>query len=212
MPSSQNGRGMSRREFLKIVQVMGVAAVAIPLLEACAPAARQPAPAAGPQAAAPTEASAAGAPAAGAQVAGGLKDIPRNKTFIAVRGGTQGKFVEWDQWNPFVPVANHQFAVGLMYEPLAFYSAFADKEYMWLAESYTYSDDFKTLTARYSSDIAGARRTVVTVRDRLGRSYVDEYIGTPARHVKVTDHLGRVRTQRGTARNLKLVVRESKIP
>ncbi len=121
MPSSQSSRGFTRREFLKIVEVLGVAAVATPLLAACAPAAP---PAAAPQAgpAEATQPSAQPAPtegATGATVAGGLKDIPRNKTFIAVRGGSQGKFVEWDQWNPFVPVANHQFAVGLMYEPLA---------------------------------------------------------------------------------------------
>jgi len=125
------------------MQVVGVAASASTLLAACAP----PAPAAAPPAAGNTAAgSATAAPAAASP--GGLKDIPRNRTFIAVRGGSQGKFVEWDQWNPFVPVANHQFAVGLMYEPLAFYSAFADKEYMWLAESYKYSDDFKELTIK----------------------------------------------------------------
>ncbi len=86
----------------------------------------------------------------------GIKDIPREKTFIAVRGGEQGKFVEWDQWNPFVPVANHQFAVGLMYEPLAFYSAFADEEIMWLAESYEYNDDFTELIIKVRPASPGA--------------------------------------------------------
>ena len=75
------------------------------------------APTAKPAAAAPTAAPAAGAPTAAAKpteaakageagqtVSGGLKSVPRNRTFIAVRGGQQGKFVEWDQWNPFVPV------------------------------------------------------------------------------------------------------------
>ena len=36
----------------------------------------------------------------------------------------------------------------MMYEPLAFYSAFEDKTTMWLAESYEYSDDYKTLTIK----------------------------------------------------------------
>ena len=40
-----------------------------------------------------------------------------------------------------------------MYEPLAFYSAFADKEYMWLAESYKYSPDFKELTIKMRPNI-----------------------------------------------------------
>jgi len=69
-------------------------------------------------------------------------------------------------------------------------------------------EDFKTLTARYS---AGAlnRRIVVTVRDRLGRCYVDEYVGIPARRVKVTDHLGRIRTKRGAIRRLRNVAQQS---
>jgi peptide/nickel transport system substrate-binding protein len=131
----------SRREFIRL-SMLSAAGLA---LASCAPAA---APVAAP--AAPAEAPQASTDAASTEteVTGDVKDVPRERTFIAVRGGQQGKFVEWDQWNPFVPVANHQFAVGLMYEPLAFYSAFADEEYMWLAESYEYSDDFKELTIR----------------------------------------------------------------
>jgi hypothetical protein len=62
-------------------------------------------------------------------------------------------------------------------------------------------EDFKTLTARYSGD-GLSRRVVVTVPDRVGRCYVDEYVGMPARHIKVTDHLGRIRTKRGGVRRL----------
>jgi len=65
-------------------------------------------------------------------------------------------------------------------------------------------EDFKSLTARYSTDSFN-RRIVVRVRDRVGRCYVDEYIGTPARRVKVTDRLGRIRTKRGRIRNIKVV-------
>ena len=69
-------------------------------------------------------------------------------------------------------------------------------------------EDFKTLTARYSAD-AFNRRIVVTVRDRVGRCYVDEYVGIPARHIKVTDHLGRIRTKRGAIRRLREVAQQS---
>ncbi len=62
-------------------------------------------------------------------------------------------------------------------------------------------DDFKSFTARFSGDVL-SRRVVVTVRDRLGRCYVDEYVGIPARRVKVTDHLGRIRTKRGGVRRV----------
>jgi hypothetical protein len=64
-------------------------------------------------------------------------------------------------------------------------------------------EDFRTLTARYSGDLFDGR-IVVTVQDRIGRCYVDEYIGTPARHIKVTDHLGRIRTKRGGVRRLRI--------
>ncbi len=140
MANPFGNRRVTRREFLELAEALGVVALASPMLAACAQ------PAAPAAAGATTPAAQAGAaPAEGVTAVGGIKEIARNRTFIAVRGGSQGKFVEWDQWNPFVPVANHQFGSNLIYEPLAFYSAFADKEYMWLAESYKYSDDFKEL-------------------------------------------------------------------
>lgn len=78
-----------------------------------------------------------------------LQEIEREKTVVAVRGGTQGKFTEGDLlWNPFLPLANHQLGVQLLYEPLAFYSAFTDEMTMWLAESYEYSDDYTQLTIK----------------------------------------------------------------
>lgn len=153
MAEFRNKRKVTRRKFLELAEVMGVAALASPLLASCAPA-PVAAPAAAPAAknAPAAEATKPSAPAAAPAISG-IKDVPRNKTFIAVRGGQQGKFVEWDQWNPFVPVANHQFGSNLIYEPLAFYSAFADKEYMWLAESYKFSADFKELTIKTRSGI-----------------------------------------------------------
>lgn len=56
-------------------------------------------------------------------------------------------------------------------------------------------EDFRELSARYSSD-AFNRRIDVTVEDRNGRRVEDAYIGTPARHVKVIDQIGRIRTKR----------------
>jgi hypothetical protein len=66
--------------------------------------------------------------------------------------------------------------------------------------------DFKILSARYSTGMLG-HRLVVTVQHRDGRCYVDEYVGTPARRIKVTDQMGRIRTKRGKLRNLKVVAR-----
>ena len=155
MANPSGNRRVTRREFLRSAEIVGFAALAAPWLAACAQPAAAPAaaPAGGEQA------------AAAAPAVEGIKDIPRNKTFIAVRGGQQGKFVEWDQWNPFVPVANHQFAVGLMYEPLAFYSAFNDTEYLWLAESYEYSPDYTELTIKVRPGIKWSDGVDFTAED-----------------------------------------------
>ena len=156
----------SRREFLKLAAAFGATAA----LAACAPAASPtPEPAAkateAPKAAeapkateAPKAAESAATPTAAtaqsATIPGGLKKVPREKTFISVRGGAEKSyFADWDQWNPFVPTANHQLGGNLVCEPLAFYSAFADKMVMWLAESYKYSDDYKTLTVKVRDGI-----------------------------------------------------------
>ncbi|MDQ2652576.1 MAG: ABC transporter substrate-binding protein [Chloroflexota bacterium] len=81
---------------------------------------------------------------AAAQVA----EVPREDTLVAVRSRIKGKFEESTLWNPFLPAANHQLGSHMTSEPLAFYSAFLDKTTMWLAESYEYSDDYKTLTIK----------------------------------------------------------------
>lgn len=146
---------VTRREFLRFAEIAGFTALAAPWLAACG------APAPAPVAPGAAEEVAAEAVAA----VEGIKDVPRNRTFIAVRGGQQGKFVEWDQWNPFVPVANHQFAVGLLYEPLAFYSAFADEEILWLAESYEYNDDYTELIIKVRPNITWSDGTPFTADD-----------------------------------------------
>jgi peptide/nickel transport system substrate-binding protein len=83
---------------------------------------------------------------AAAQVA----EVPREETLVAVRSGPEGKYLGYNLWNPFLPSnqANHQYGSHMTCEPLAFYSAFMDKTTMWLAESYEYSDDYKTLTIK----------------------------------------------------------------
>jgi peptide/nickel transport system substrate-binding protein len=82
------------------------------------------------------------------------RDVPRNRTLTLVWGGREGRWVDYELWNPYAIGANHQNGPGIFYEPLAYYSAFADKEYLWLAESYTYRLDFKELTINTRSGIS----------------------------------------------------------
>jgi peptide/nickel transport system substrate-binding protein len=74
---------------------------------------------------------------------------PRNRTMILVWSGSrEGRWVDYDLWNPYSIGSNHQNGPNLIYEPLAYYSAFADKTHMWLAESYEFSPDFRRLTIK----------------------------------------------------------------
>ena len=166
-------RGIGRRAFLRSTTFL---AAAVGLTAACsspapsAPAkpaepAKPAAPAAttAPAAAAPAKPAEAAKPAADAKPAAaapaaapaGLPNVPRNRTLMYVSGSSvqQGKFTEHEIWNPYAIGSNHQGGSMLIYEPLAFYSAFADKEIMWLAESYQYSADSKTLTIKTRSGI-----------------------------------------------------------
>src|SRR5918911_1683706 len=119
----------SRRHFLRIALLGGTAALAAPTTA--------PTAAAAPTAA-PTAQAAAGQP----------KQVPRNRSLVLMWAGQQGKYVDAELWNPYIPTANHQNGPGLFYEPLAFYSAFADKTIPWLAESWQYTPDFKQLTIK----------------------------------------------------------------
>src|SRR5579859_5145332 len=176
----QPERIASRRQFLRLAVLGGTAALAAACTPAAAPAAPTAAPAAAPTtapakpaaaapttapAAAPTTAAAAApttAPAAAAQpttapAAAAAQaqpaPVPRNKQLILMWAGQQGKYIDAELWNPFAPDANHQNGPGILYEPLFFYSAFANKEIPWLAESYAYNADYTQLTIKTRSGI-----------------------------------------------------------
>jgi peptide/nickel transport system substrate-binding protein len=83
-----------------------------------------------------------------------LPQVSRNRTVVLVWGGREGRWVDWDLWNPYSIGSNHQNGPNLIYEPLAYYSAFADKTYMWLAQSHEFTPDFKRLTIKTRSGIS----------------------------------------------------------
>ena len=73
-------------------------------------------------------------------------DVAAEDTLKLFHGGSEGRYIDHELWNPYAIGANHQQGANLIFEPLAFYSAFADEEIMWLAESYSYNEDFTELT------------------------------------------------------------------
>ena len=94
------------------------------------------------------------------------RSVARNRTLTLVwTGSREGRWIDYELWNPYAIGSNHQNGPGILYEPLAYYSAFADKEYLWLAESYKYSPDFKELTIRTRSGIKWSDGTPFSAED-----------------------------------------------
>ena len=102
---------------------------------------------------APTTAPAATATTAPAVDTGAIADIARDDTFIGYLGGAEGRFVDHELWNPYAIGANHQSGPNIIFEPLAFFSAFDDKTIPWLAESWDWNSDFTELTINLRSGI-----------------------------------------------------------
>ncbi|GAI85092.1 unnamed protein product, partial [marine sediment metagenome] len=63
----------------------------------------------------------------------GIKKVSRDQTLILIWSGTEGRYVDYELWNPFAIGSNHQNGPGIFYEPLYYYSAFDDKEIPWLS-------------------------------------------------------------------------------
>ena len=130
-------------------------------------------PTAAPAAAAkPTEAPAAAKPAADAKPAIGavadVKQVPRNRTMVlsfAGTGAAEGRWTDYELWSPYSLGANMQNGGLLFYEPLYYYSAFADKWIPWLAEDHQFSPDFKQMTYKIRSGIKWSDGQPFTAED-----------------------------------------------
>ncbi len=94
-----------------------------------------------------------------------LKEVPRNRTLIDLQNGPDNKWADYDNWNPYSIGAQAGYGANIIFEPLAYYSAFADKEILWLAESYQYSDDFKALTIKIRPNITWSDGEPFTAED-----------------------------------------------
>src|SRR5580698_10375508 len=93
-------------------------------------------------------------------------EIPRNKTLILIGiNSRDGRWVDYELWNPYCIGSNHQNGPNIICEPLAYYSAFADKWYMWLAESYQFTPDFKQLTIKTRQGITWSDGTPFSAED-----------------------------------------------
>ncbi len=95
-----------------------------------------------------------------------LTNIPRDKTMTLIGiNSRDGRWVDYELWNPYAVGSNHQNGPNMIYEPLAYYSAFADKLYMWLAESFQFTPDFKQLTIKTRQGIKWSDGTPFSAED-----------------------------------------------
>lgn len=140
---------VNRRDFLRL---SGLATAGV-LATACG----GPAPAA-PAAPAPGQAA---APAA----ASGLKSVPRERTLVLMFGGDGTQFTDVELGNPYATGATHQIGSAALWEPLFFYSAFADEEIPWLGTGYTYNEDFTEAIITLREGVEWSDGTPFTARD-----------------------------------------------
>ena len=148
---------LTRRQLLRL-SVLAGAGAAVAACGAAAPAAPAAPAAEAPKAeeAKPTEAPKQEAPAAPA--ADG--SVPRNRTLIVCNGLDQVGLM-----NPWTAGYSHQQGNALLWEPLFYYSLFADKELPWLAESGTYNAEFTELTIKLRKQAKWSDGTPITSKD-----------------------------------------------
>ncbi|MBV7329818.1 ABC transporter substrate-binding protein [Chloroflexi bacterium TSY] len=95
----------------------------------------------------------------------GLADVAREKTLILMFGGDGTQFTDVGLGNPYATGASHQMGSAALWEPLAFYSAFADETTPWLATDWSYNDDFTELTINIREGVSWSDGTPFTAND-----------------------------------------------
>jgi peptide/nickel transport system substrate-binding protein len=89
-----------------------------------------------------------------------MTNIPRNRTLIYYNNTPHAGNV-----NPFASGYTHQNGNAILLEPAAFYGVHADKNYMWLAESFSYNDDATEMTVNFRRGIQWSDGTPFTATD-----------------------------------------------
>lgn len=145
---------ISRREFLRVSAIAAAGAA----LTACGPATEAPKEEAAPKEGAPEEEVKAEPERPKTWPLG---EVPRNRTLIYYWSSAPAAGL----FNPYAGGYNHQNGSAILYEPCAFYGVHADKNYMWLAESYSYNDDATELTINFRKGIKWSDGTPFTAED-----------------------------------------------
>ncbi len=84
---------------------------------------------------------------------------------ILIFGGDGTQFTDVGLGNPYATGASHQMGSAALWEPLYFYSAFADEQIPWLATGYEYNDDATELTITIREGVEWSDGTPFTAND-----------------------------------------------
>lgn len=147
---------VNRRDFLRLSGLAGAGV----LLSACGGGGAAPAaPAEGGDTAAAGEAA---APAA----AEGVADIARDRTLIMMSDGVDGQFTSVGLANAYATggLGGHRAVPG-SFEPLFYYSAFADEVIPWLATGAEYNEDYTELVVSIREGVEWSDGTPFTAED-----------------------------------------------
>lgn len=152
---------LTRRQFLRVSAL----ATAGSVLAACGKKATTAAPAATqPQVAAatskPVEQPTATPSGPQRPTTWPVGEVARNRTCIYQYGLPAA-----GQFNPYTSAWNHQDGNAILFEPCAYYGVHADKEYLWLAESYQHSSDGKEWTITFRKGIKWSDGTAFKASD-----------------------------------------------
>ena len=80
--------------------------------------------------------------------------------------GPRRQAVQPGLWSPYAVGSNTSDMNQIIFEPMAYFSVFANKEILWTAESYEYAQDFKQLTIKIRNGHQLERRQAVHGRGR----------------------------------------------
>ncbi len=154
-PSKVNPE-VNRRDFMRLSGLAGAGM----LLSACG--------GGGGEAAAPATAgeAATGGEAAAPAAAEGLTDIARDRTLIIMSDGVDGQFTSAGVANPYATggLGGHRAIPG-SFEPLFYYSAFADELIPWLATDAEYNEDYTELVVNIREGVEWSDGNPFTAED-----------------------------------------------
>jgi peptide/nickel transport system substrate-binding protein len=145
---------ITRREFLHISAVTAAGAI----LTACGVQATETPTEQQPEAEKPAE-----APKVERPKVFPLGDVPRNRTLVFQFSNPMA-----GNCNPFASGYTHQNGNAIILENGAYYAVHADKNIMWLAESYKYNEDATEMTVVFRKGIKWSDGTPFTAADAAG--------------------------------------------